>query len=102
MNSYYSPSGAPTTGSHGASAVIRSEYLAIQAAFDKLPALTAGTAVVVNGAGTALTNTVGTLALAGNFATTGAFNTTLVAGANVSLTLPTSDQVLSAAPPPTP
>ena len=67
---------------------MRGQFSAIEDGFDLLPALTAGTAVVVNSLGTALTNTTGTLALAGNFATTGAFNTTLVAGATVSINLP--------------
>lgn len=88
VNSFYNVSGAPVTGSAGASAVIRSEYSLIAAAFDKLPALTASTAVIVNAGGTALSNTTGTLALAGNFATTGAFNTTFVQGASVTITLP--------------
>ncbi len=53
-----------------------------------MPALTANTAIVVNSVGTALTNTTGTLALAGNFSTTGTHATTLIQGADVSLTLP--------------
>lgn len=87
-NPYYSATGEPGTGAFAASAPMRSEFNDIEDGFDKMPALTASTAVVVNGAGTALANTVGTLALAGNFATTGAFSTTLVAGASVSITLP--------------
>ena len=59
-----------------------------------MPALTGGTAVVVNNAGTALTNTVGTLALAGAFTTTGAYGTTLVQGATTTLTLPTASTTL--------
>lgn len=65
------------------------------AGFALLPALTANTAVIVNAGGSALTNTVGTLALAGNFATTGAFSTTLAASANVTLTLPGTSQTLA-------
>lgn len=59
-----------------------------------MPALTANTAIVVNAGGTALGNTVGTLALGGNlsvaaaFTVSGAFATTLVAGAVVTITLP--------------
>lgn len=87
-NSYYVATGEPGTGAFAASAPMRSEFQDIEDGFDKMPDLTAGTAVVVNGAGTSLANTVGTLALAGNFATTGAFNTTLVQGATVSITLP--------------
>lgn len=87
-NPYYLASGQPATGAFAASAPMRSEFQDVQAGFDKMPALVAGTAVVVNGAGTALSNTVGTLALAGNFATTGAFGTTLVQQGTVALTLP--------------
>lgn len=87
-NAYYNPTGTPGTASPGSSAPMRSEFSAIAAGFALLPSLAAGTGVVVNSAGTALTNTTGTLALAGNFATAGAFSTTLIAGASVNLTLP--------------
>lgn len=87
-NPFYTASGEPGTGTFAASAPMRSEFQAIQNGFNLMPLLTAGTAIVVNGAGTALANTVGQLALAGNFATTGAFGTTLVQGATISLTLP--------------
>lgn len=62
----------------------------IEDGFDLLPTLpgTAGTAVILNGGGTGFTTTTGALALAGNFTTTGAFNTTLIQQASVSLTLP--------------
>jgi hypothetical protein len=93
-NSFYNASGTPITGSQGASAPVRTEFAAIQAGFDKLPALTAGTAVVVNALGTALTNTIGTLALAGAFATTGAFSTTFAQQANTVLTLPAATDTL--------
>lgn len=91
MSDYYTPSGAPSTGSAGDSAVVRGEFLLIAAGFDKLPALSgnAGKVVVINGGGTGLTVTTGTLALAGNLATTGAFNTTFVQGATISVSLPT-------------
>lgn len=89
-NPYYSASGNPATGSEGLSALIRAEFLNISAGFDLLPAFSGNgsKAVVVNPGGTALTVTTGTLALAGNFSTTGAFNTVLVQGASVTLTLP--------------
>lgn len=89
-NPYYNHTGYPATGAPGASAPARSEFVAITAAFDKLPQFSglAGTAVVVNGTGTGLSNTVGTLALAGNFALTGAFAITLAGQAAVTLTLP--------------
>lgn len=94
VNSFYTASGAPVTSSPGASAVQRSEFALIQAGFDKMPALTANTAIVVNAGGTALGNTVGTLALGGNlsiasaFTVSGAFATTLVAGAVTTIALP--------------
>lgn len=94
-NLFYTPSGTPATGSAGSSAAIRAEFLLIQQAFDLLPsALTANKAVIVNSAGTGLTLTVGNLALAGNFATTGAFNTTLIQQATASFTLPAATDTL--------
>jgi hypothetical protein len=95
-NSFYNASGAPAQGSALSSSVIRTEFTAIQTGFDKMPVLSGhnGTAIVVDGGGTTLTNTVGTLALAGNFATTGAFNTTFIQSANVSLTLPGASDTL--------
>ena len=88
-NPYYTPSANPTTGALGSSAVIRAEFAAISAGFDKLPGfpLTAGAAIVVGANGTSLTTTGG-LSLAGTLTTTGAFNTTLAQGATVTLTLP--------------
>lgn len=87
-NPYYTATGTPATSSAGASSPMRSEYTAIQAAFDKLPPFTAGTAVIVNPGGTALVNTVGKLLLAGDLTLSGAFNTTFIAGASISITLP--------------
>lgn len=89
-NEYYTASGTPATSSSGSSAPIRSEFTSIAAGFALLPTMSGNgsKAVVVNSGGTALTTTTGTLALAGNFATTGAFNTTLVQSASVTLTLP--------------
>ncbi len=95
-NSYYNVSGSPVTGSTGASAVMRSEFVAVQTGFSLLPSLTenGGCAVIVNGPATALTTTVGTLALAGNFATTGAFSTTLAQQGSTTLTLPATSDTL--------
>lgn len=88
-NPFYTASGIPVTGSPGASAGPRGEFALIQAGFDKMPAaFTANCAVIVNSGGTGLTLTVGGLALAGNLTTTGAFNTTFVQGASVTITLP--------------
>ena len=66
-NPYYSVTGAPITGSPGASAVIRGEFALIAAAFNLLPqTLTANTAVVVNSGGTGMTvtNNSGSITLA--------------------------------------
>ena len=52
------------------------------------PSLTANKAVIINSAGTGMTLTTGSLALAGGFTTTGAFDTTLVQGASITLILP--------------
>lgn len=95
-NSFYNVSGNPSTGAPGTSATMRSEFLLVQAGFDKLPAFSpASAAVIVNAGGTAFTTTTGALALAGNFTTTGAFNTTLAQSASVTLTLPGSSQTLA-------
>ena len=97
INSYYNPSGSPSTGAAGASAVIRSEYANIAAGFALLPTLSGNgsTAVIINPSGTGMTVTTGTLALAGNFATTGAFNTTFAQTASVTLTLPAVSDTLA-------
>lgn len=89
-NAYYSPTGNPATGSEGLSSLIRTEFATISTAFDLLPTIAGngGKAVVVNGGGTALGLTTGTLALAGNFSTTGAFNTIFAQAASVTITLP--------------
>lgn len=94
-NPFYNASGAPTTGAPGASATIRSEFSDIAAGFDKLPTtLTANKAVIINAGGTAMTLTVGGLALAGDLITTGAFNTTFVQQASISITLPATADTL--------
>ena len=87
---YYGASGDPATGSALSSSVLRAEYSAIAAGFAKVAPYTsnASKAVIINSGGTGQTVTTGTLGLAGNFATTGAFNTTLIQGATTSLTLP--------------
>lgn len=83
-NPYYTPSGNPGFGAPGQSAPIRSEYTAIQTAFDKLPLLAghANEFVVINGAGTALTT------IAGLSFTMNAFTVVLVANGNATLQLP--------------
>lgn len=89
-NPYYVPSGQPATGAFAASAPMRTEFNSIEDGFDLLPPLTASRAIVVNSGGTALTVTTGTLALAGNFATVGAYAVTLTATAATGVTLPTT------------
>ena len=89
-NSYYNHGTYPITNAPGASSALRAELDLVTAGFALLPTLSgnASKALVVNAGGSAVTVTVGTLALAGNFATTGTYNTTLVQGATTSLTLP--------------
>ena len=96
-NSYYNPSGSPGTGTFGLSSIMRGEFINISAAFDLLPGIAGngGKVVVINPGGTAMTVTAGTLALAGNLSTTGAFNTVFAQGANVTLTLPTINGTLA-------
>lgn len=54
-NPFYTPSGAPITGSAGLSAIMRSEFDALGAAFDKLPStLTSNGVVVINPGGTGM------------------------------------------------
>lgn len=56
-NDYYSDSGNPANNSQGDSSVIRAEFAAIEAAFDKLPGLTGNgdKTLVINAGGTAVT-----------------------------------------------
>lgn len=87
-NPYYTDTGAPSTGSPGASAVVRSEFALIQAGFDKLPAaFTTNKAVVGNGS--ALILSTGSLNLATDLTTAGAAITLTATGAT-NVTLPTT------------
>src|SRR5512139_1675181 len=98
-NAFYTATGVPTAGSQGSSAVMRSEFALIQAAFDlvSVPTIPASPsrALVVAADGLSFTTTVGQFAIAGNLTTTGAFNTTLVQQATVSLTLPATTGTLA-------
>lgn len=91
-NDYYQDSGSPGTGAAGASSPMRAEFAAIEAGFDKLPALTgnAGKAVVVNGTGTGMTVTAAALVLAVALTTAGAGAITLTSGGATNVTLPTT------------
>jgi hypothetical protein len=55
-NEFYTPSGSPATSSHGASSTIRAEFLALQAAFNKMPTLStnASKILAVNAGGNAI------------------------------------------------
>lgn len=90
-NPYYTPGGNPGQGTSLTSSVIRAEFTAIAAAFDKLPTtLTANKVVVVNSGGTGLTITSGSLALGGDFTVSGASALTLTTTGTTSVTLPTT------------
>lgn len=96
-NDYYTHGSFPATGSTGTSAGMRAELDLITAGFDKMPALigNASRAVIVNGSGTALSLTTGTLTLPGNLTFSGANNVTFTTTGETSLTLPTSGTVLA-------
>ena len=91
-NEYYAHGSYPATNASGTSAAMRAELDLITAGLDKLPALSTNSskAIVVNGGGTALTATVGSLALAGDFSTLGAYSVALTMTASTTLTLPTT------------
>lgn len=71
---------------------MRAELELIEAGFGKLPDLSGNgnKAVIINSGGTGMTVTTGTLALAGNFATAGAYAITLTATGATGVTLPTT------------
>lgn len=94
---YYTHSSTPILGSLGSSSLMRAEFTAIETGFSLIPDYNgqAGKLLVVNSGATGLTFTTGTLALAGNFITTGAFTTTLVQSASVTLTLPGASGTLA-------
>lgn len=91
-NDYYTHGSTPAQGSAGASAVMRAEFDLVMAGFAKLPTLTAnaGRAVTVNGGGTGLTVTTGTLTLGGAFITAGGHSLTLTTTGTTNVTLPTT------------
>lgn len=96
-NPYYTPTGVPAASSKDDSRPLRTEFARVAAGFDKFPLLVGGNnkPVVVNDSATGFTTTTGTLTLAEAFATTGAFSTTLVGTAAVTLTLPSSAHTLA-------
>lgn len=73
MSDWYDASGVPANRGPLASSAIRGEYLAIAAAFAKLPSLATPNALVtVNSGGTALTTTAFGVVLGGDLTTDGA------------------------------
>ena len=90
-NDFYTHGTYPVASTSVTSATMRAEFDLVTLAFDKFPALQVSSAnkpLIVNGSGTGVTTTTGALVLAGDFTTTGAFNTTFTQRANVTLTLP--------------
>lgn len=100
ISDYYSHTTYPTTGASLASSSMRTELEAIESGISaKLPDLTSNgsKAVIINAGATALTVTNGTFALAGNFATVGAYASTFTMTGATTVTFPTSGTLLSTA-----
>ena len=89
-NDFYTHGSFPSPGSPATSASMRAELDLISAGFDKLPSFSgnANKAVIINGSANGATVTTGTLSLAGNFAISGAFATTLTVTGSTNVTLP--------------
>lgn len=89
-NDFYNASGSPSLASGGSSAVVRAEFDAVAAGFDKLPVVSgnANKPVVVNAGATALTVLSSTVSLAGNFALAGSYAISFSATGSVITTLP--------------
>lgn len=93
-NDYYTHGTVPQNSSNVRSYPMRNEFDLITLGFAKFPALTLANAnkpLIVNSTGDGVTYTIGTLSLEGDFATTGAFNTTFVQQATTTQTLPSSN-----------
>jgi len=89
---YYNSTGAPATSSSGSSSTMRAEFDLIEAGFGKLPTFVGGAnkPVIINASANGMTTTTGTLALAGNFATTGAYSATFTFTGTTGVTFPES------------
>lgn len=98
-NDYYNSGAYPPKGSFGSSAAMRAELGLIGAGFDKLPTLTgnANKILQVNGSGTGITTTSGTITIPNSFAISGAYGLTLALSGTTSLTLPQSGTVATLA-----
>ena len=92
MADYYTAATDPADNSDLTSSVIRSEWTSLAAGFAKVASYTgnASKAVIINAGATAQTVTTGTLALAGNFATSGSSALTLTTTGATNVTLPTT------------
>lgn len=98
-NDYYTHGSYPAPGSAGSSAGMRAELDLITAGFNKLPTLTgnANKILQINGSGTGITTTSGTITIPQSFAISGAYGLTLNVSGATSLTLPTSGTVATLA-----
>lgn len=94
-NDFYTHGSFPESRSRITSSSIRAEFDLISNGFSCLPSLVghANQAIVIGNGGTCLTSTTGTLALAGNTATSGAYPITLNATGTTTLTLPTTGTI---------
>lgn len=92
---YYQHGSFPAPGSPATSAGMRAEFDLITAGFDKLPALSgnANKLVVINGAGSGMTTTTGTISIPQSFSVNGAYGLTLNLTGTTSVTLPQSGTV---------
>lgn len=97
MPDWYTVTGNPGTRSSGASSTMRAEFVAIAAAFAKLPSLSVTNALVkVNSSGTALDTTTGAVSLGGALTTaaavtfSGAFAFTATLTGATGVTFPTT------------
>lgn len=98
-NDYYNSGAYPPKGSFGSSAAMRAELGLIGAGFDKLPTLTgnANKLLQVNGSGTGITTTAGSITIPQSFAISGSYGLTLALSGTTSLTLPQSGTVATLA-----
>lgn len=89
---YYDHGSFPATNSSATSASMRAELDLIAAGFAKFPTFSGNGSkpLILNSGATGYTFTTGTLTLAGNFAISGAYATTLTATGATNVTLPTT------------
>lgn len=92
----YVPTGNPTTGAPGSSAVIRAEFDLIGDAFASIfpPSMAAGNAIIANITADGF-DVTGNLLIAGSLIQVGAHAVTLTATGTTTLTLPTSGTLLT-------